>query len=431
MNIINLPEGPEEPLDIGFTDNALELISSFKKQYGKCFSIFSPFRKAHTYVISDPEMVKHVMLTNNKNYTKGVGMDRVKMLLGNGIIVSEGDFWRKQRRMIQPSFHRKVIERLSESMHEVNQRAHERWTRIAKEGGTINITKEMSDISLEIVLNAIFSVDLENLIKEKGENPFMLITENTTRDLQFAVKFRSLTGYVKEFRKKREREERIEFDFLSMLMETRDKDTEEKMTEKELLDEVMSLIVAGHETSAATLSWSWYLLSVNSGKRDLLHSEVDALNGRIPTFEDLKTLNYTEQILKETMRLYPPVWLITRRAINEDQIGAYSVAPKTDIFISPYFIQRDESYWENPEEFHPERFSTENIKERHRFTYFPFSGGPRQCVGDFFAMVEMQIHLGYLSQTFQMEYVDEGEIELEPQINLRSKRDLTLRPVIR
>jgi cytochrome P450 len=208
-------------------------------------------------------------------------------------------------------------------------------------------------------------------------------------------------------------------------MEARDKSTAEPMTERALLDEVMTLIVAGHETTASALNWTWYLISQHPEAEATLHRELAAVcRGQPPTFDDLPKLTYTRQVIEETLRLYPPGWLLTRRAIADDRIGPYVVAANTDVFISPYIIHRHPQYWETAERFMPQRFTDESVAARHRYAYLPFAVGPRHCVGEFFAMVEMQLHLALMAQRFRLIYLPERPIELEPEVNLRTKHSL-------
>jgi cytochrome P450 len=199
------------------------------------------------------------------------------------------------------------------------------------------------------------------------------------------------------------------------------------MSDKEIIDEVTTLIVAGHETSAGTLNWVWYLLSQHPEVEQAFHTEVDnVLQGRAPEFNDLANLALTRQIIEEALRIYPPVWLFTRIAIDDDTIGPYHVPAGTNIFITPYFLHRNTAYWPNPEMFDPSRFEENAQKNRHRFAYIPFSAGPRRCIGDFFGIVEMQIHLGLMGQHFRLHHVNDRPIELEPAINLRTKHPILM-----
>lgn len=417
---MQLPPG-DETVDLGFAHNILEEIERLTAKYGNTFKVYSPTRKAYTFVSHEPDHVAHLLVKNNRNYTKGVGIERVKLLLGNGIMVSEGSFWKRQRRMIQPAFHRKVIENMSLHMQDLNADLLRHWSEQAQAGKQVNVTQEMSVITLEVVLRALFSKDLIHL--KGSDNPFALLTQESGRDLSFAMKFRQLTALVKKVKVDRERDGRVEADFLSMLMETRDKETGKGMTEKELLDEVMTLIVAGHETTASVLNFAWFLIAKHPEVEERLLEEMAFLDGRLPDFEDIPRLNYTKQVLQEAMRLYPPGWMLTRRAIASDKLGSYEVPAGSDVFIIPYLIHRREDIWEQPESFLPGRFAPERERERHKFAYFPFAAGPRQCIGDFFAMVEMQLHLASVLPALHLRR-DEALPELEPQINLRTRKDL-------
>ena len=217
-------------------------------------------------------------------------------------------------------------------------------------------------------------------------------------------------------------------------METRDKDTGKPMSDKALIDEVMTIIVAGHETTAGTLNWAWYLLSQHPQVEAALHAEVDAL-GKPPGFDDLGDLRFTKQIIDETLRLYPPVWLYSRKAIDEDRLkhedGDVRIPAGADVFLCPYLLHRDKRFWTEPDAFRPERFTDEKIKERNRHVYYPFSLGSRRCIGEFFSIVDMQLHFGLLGQYVRLHHVPDKPIEIEPHINLRSRNSILMRPEVR
>ncbi len=373
-----------------------------------------------------------MLVSNHKNYAKGVGFERVAMLLGNGIIVSDGDFWRSQRRMIQPVFHKKIIAQLALMMQRCNEQKLEQWQQKATDGTVIDLTQEMSALALEVILRALFSEDLDRLIAEQGENPFTMLVDDVTRDLKLAMRFRALTKHVASIMQQRREQNRIELDFLSLMMETRDKDTLQPMSDKALIDEVMTIIVAGHETTAGTLNWAWYLLSQHPQIEQTLHVEVDALPAD-PGFDDLGALSHTHRVIDETLRLYPPVWLFSRKAIESDVFkrskgSDVDVPAGTDIFLSPYFLHRNAQHWPNPDTFDPDRFNDANIRERNRHVYFPFSLGSRRCIGEFFSLVDMQLHLGLLTRYIRLEHVATEPVEIEPLINLRSRHSIMMRP---
>jgi cytochrome P450 len=214
-------------------------------------------------------------------------------------------------------------------------------------------------------------------------------------------------------------------------MAARDRKSGEPMPDKQLLDEVMTLIVAGHETTASALNWMWYLLSQHQHAERRLHQEIDILSATPGTLEDVAQLTYTRQIIDETLRLYPPGWLLTRRSIAPDQIGSYAIPPKTDVFISPYLVHRHPGFWEQPERFDPERFAPQNAAVRNRFCYLPFALGPRACIGEHFAMVEMMLHTFMLARRIRLRYLPKYPLELECKVNLRSKRGIYMLPETR
>jgi len=434
LNPPRLAPGPDERFDINVDDATFEKLALWSVEFGDVIGIQPLQRQSTSLVLNNPEHVKHVLISNHRNYSKGVGFERVKMLLGNGIIVSDGDFWRSQRRMIQPVFHRKIIASQTQMMQTCNESKLEDWRQKAASSTVIDITEEMSALALEVILRSLFSSDLDALIEAEGANPFSLLVEDVTRDLKLAMRFRALTRHVAAIMERRRAQSRIEHDFLSLLMETRDKDTGKPMSDKALIDEVMTIIVAGHETTAGTLNWAWYLLAKHPRVEVDLHKEVDAL-GHSPGFDDLGALRYTKQIVDETLRLYPPVWLFSRKAIQEDRLphesGDVIVPAGADIFLCPYLLHRDERYWSAPEEFLPERFSDENIRERNKYIYYPFSLGSRRCIGEFFSLVDMQLHLGLLSQHIRLQHVPDKPVDIEPHINLRARNSILMRPEVR
>jgi enediyne biosynthesis protein E7 len=422
-----VPPGPAEGFDLGGTDESLVRMRDYFAEFGDIYRVFAPARGVYNYVIHGPEDVKRVLLSNHRNYTKGLGMDRVKILLGNGIMTSEGDLWRKQRRMMQPSFHRRVIDRFAGLVGEVNDKLVARWYEKAKLSEPINVTDDMSEMTLEIVLRSIFGEDLKRLEQLAGVNPFDVVAKDTNRDLRFAFRFRSLTRVVADLMKYRRENPAIRFDFLDMLMASRDRDTDAPMQDRELIDEVLTLIVAGHETTAAALTWTWYLLSQNPDKDKQLYEETrHAPDIQAPGLEAAESLNYTHQVIQESLRLYPPGWLLIRRTIEADELGGYPIPPRTDIFISPYHLHRHPRYWEAPEEFRPERFAAADMAERHKFSYIPFAVGPRHCIGEGLAMFEMLVHLQKMTRRFRLRRATQEPVELEAQINLRTRSNLLM-----
>ena len=334
-----IPPGPDEPLDITFNQDVLTQLYTAFAQYGDAFRVYSPDTKAHIYVFNHPDHVRRLLVDNHQNYTKGIGIERVGILLGKGLMVSEGELWRRQRRMIQPAFHREIIASMIEHIRAANLQLLDKWVKCADNQQEVNVTQDMSDVTLNIVLRSIFGDDLETIITSHGSNPFALLTDETERNLAFAYKFRALSKIITDCVTRRSANGEQRYDLLAMLMAARDRKSGEPMPDKQLLDEVMTLIVAGHETTASALNWFWYLLSQHPDVESQMHEEIDRLSAIPETLEGIAQLTYTRQVIEETLRLYPPGWLLTRRAIGSDEISGYAIAPNTDVFISPYIAK--------------------------------------------------------------------------------------------
>ena len=397
-------------------------------RHGDTYRVFVPARKSYTYVIHHPDDVKRVLVSNHRNYTKGLGLDRVKILLGKGIMTSEGELWKRQRYMMQPLFHRRVITGFAELIAQANDRRLASWDELAARGEPVNLTDEMSDLTLDIVLRSIFGRDLDRLTGQLGANPFAVVTREQSRDLQFAYKFRSLTRLVAQLIARRRAEPEEHFDYVAMLMAARDKESGEPMGERELIDEVMTLIVAGHETTASGLNWTWYLLSQHPEAERRLHAELDAAAAMAaPGLAQMEALAYTSQVVNEALRLYPPGWLLSRRTVAADVLGGFSVPPGTNVLLPLYLLHRHPRFWKDPDRFWPERFDSEHEAERPRFAYMPFAAGPRHCIGETFALYEMLMHLYKVARRYRLVYVPDKPLELEAQINLRTRHPLHMR----
>jgi cytochrome P450 len=320
-----------------------------------------------------------------------------------------------------------VIDQFGALINEVNERYAERWAAASARGEPVNISNDTSELTLEIVLKSIFGSDLEKLAQQMGVNPFEVVAKQSNRDLKFAFQFRSLGRLVGELIRQRRDAPEQHFDFLSMFMLTRDRETDEPMSDKELIDEVLTLIVAGHETTAAALTWTWYLVSRHPDAAERLRAEADTTGtDGILDLSAAEGMSFTHQVLQESLRLYPPGWLLTRRAIEADELGGFGIAPRTDIFISPYMVHRHPDFWSDAEEFRPERFADADANERHKFAYIPFAVGPRHCIGENIAMFEMLVHMRTMMRRFRLERASDEPIELEAQINLRPRSNLMM-----
>ncbi len=425
------PPGPVDSVSLGIDPETLATLRKLQADYGDMVSMTKPNGRL-AYFINDAAEVRRILTRRHSKYHKGPGFERVKMLLGNGLIVSDGDVWRRSRRMIQPAFSRQNVHRLMKVMVECSDRRAAHWADLAANNKQCNITAETSDFALELILISIFSSDYENRIMTEGGNPFAFLSRDSTRDLSVVMKVRHLRQLLLSIiEDRRAGKGSDEFDFLSMYLQATDKGGQ-PFSDRELLDELMTLIVAGFETSANTLNWVWYLIAKHPDVEAKLIAEaaeklpnVSALSA-----DALGEMQYTQQVLEEALRLYPPVWLFTRRAHELDELEDFDVAPDTDIYLSPFILHRTEHYWENPEAFDPDRFTPSDKPKKDR-PYFPFSLGPRRCLGEYFSFLEMKVHLGFLLPRFRMQLVDEAEPELELSINLRSTKDILMNPMER
>jgi len=421
---------PEATLqfDIGSTDDSLERMIELFATHGDIYRVYVPARQSHTYVIHHPDDVKRVLVSNHRNYTKGLGLDRVKILLGKGLMTSEGELWTRQRYMMQPFFHRRVITQFAQVIGAANSQLLARWEALERRGEPVDLTDEMSALTLEIVLRSIFGRDLERMSAELGGNPFDVVTKEQERNLQFAFKFRSLAKLVAGLIERRRREKEEHFDYIAMLMSARDKDSGEPMAERQLIDEVLTLVVAGHETTASGLNWTWYLLSQHPDAEARLHAELDAVpDEAAPGLPQMEQLAYTQQVINEALRLYPPGWLLSRRTVQPDVLSGFEIPAGANVLLPLYLLHRHPRYWKDPDTFFPERFAPDRDAERPRFAYMPFAAGPRHCIGETFALYEMLMHLHRIARHFRLIHVPDKPIELEAQINLRTRHPLHMR----
>lgn len=426
------PPGPAKPVSLGVDPATLDILQLACNEFGNIVAFTKPNGRI-AYFINDPAEIRRMLVRQHANYVKGPGFERVKMLLGNGLIVSDGDVWRRSRTMIQPAFSRANVHQLIELMVQCCEKRSQRWTAAAAAGEVLNITQETSDFALELILRSIFGADYDRFVLADGINPFAFLSDDSTRDLGVVLKVRELRqlvlGVIGE--RRRDTSER-DYDFLGAYVNARDK-SGKAFDDDELLDELMTLIIAGYETSAGTLNWAWYLLARYPHLHETLIGEArthlpgtQAINS-----ESISGMRYAQAFLEETLRLYPPVWIFSRRAIADDNLDDYDLPAGTDIYLSPYILHRSESFWPQPLTVDPARFDTAPGSAKGELAYFPFSLGPRRCLGEYFSFLEMKIHLGLLAQKFTMQPVDDAEPLLDLGINLRSQSDIFLRPGLR
>lgn len=427
LKIKSCPQISDLIMDIDVNTLTLNQLTKLQQQYGNIFSVNSS-KNITSYFINDPTLIKALLIKKHSNYRKGPGFERIKMLLGNGLIVSDGDTWRRARTMIQPTFARQNIHKLIQKMVTCSINRAEAWNILIKDKQSINITKEMSEFALELILRSIFGDDYNNLADDNGENPFSFLIKDTTRDLSVVMKMRNLRNTLLSIITMRRKQQNTnDYDFLVMYLNATDKQGN-KFTDTELIDEIITLIVAGYETSAGTLNWAWYLLSTRPHEADKLRAESQPIfkDSSIISYEAISSMHYTQAILEETLRLYPPVWLFSRQSTNNDQLEEYEIAVNSNLFVSPYILHRSIEFWDDPNKFDPGRFITSNGEKVTNKAYFPFSLGPRRCLGEYFSFLEMKIHLGYLINKYRIIDTEKNNPKLNLGINLRSRDDIFL-----
>ena len=427
-----LPPESDQRFDIGSTADSLDRMRTIYAQLGDAYRVYAPGRKSHTWVFNHPDDVRRILIANHRNYTRGVGFDRIKILLGNGIIVSEGEFWKRQRRMMQPGFHRNILKQFDGVIARANDNLLAEWQAKCSAGEPVNVTSDMSRMTLDIILTSIFGSDLAAMERETGTNPFAVLTDESERDLRFAYRFRKLAALIGQCVARRRAAGAEPAgdhpDYVSILLNARDKETGAGMTDKEIVDEITTMVVAGHETTASALNWTWYLLGEHPEVEAKLHAEIDASEEvAIPSLPAMEALPYSNMVIREAMRLYPPVWVISRRTIEADTLAGFTVPAETDVFFSPYFVHRHPDFWSEPEKFMPERFVRGVDEERPKLTYLPFSAGAHHCIGETLAIYEMLVHLNRFARRFQLRRVESHPVEFEALINLRATRPFIMR----
>jgi cytochrome P450 len=324
--------------------------------------------------------------------------------------------------MIQPTFNHESIGRSAKLIKAVNTKLLSKWQQAAERNESVNVTRDVSGMALEVVLRFILGDDYEPV----GFH-FDLLSQEPARNVGFAMSFRALGKIILQVIEQRRKDAVISADALGMLMRAQDPESGQLMQDGPLIDEVLTMIVAGHETTASTLNWAWYLISQHPEVEKKLSDELDTL-ASCSEFVDLPRFIYTRQIIDETMRLYPAGWLLTRKALRNDQLGEYFVPAGTEVYVSPYFIQRNSDLWQDPDRFDPDRFRPDDAKRRHKLATIPFSTGPRNCIGEHFARMEMQVHLMTIARSLRLRYILARPIELEADVNLRSRYDFIMHP---
>lgn len=391
---------------------------------------------AKAFVITDAALAHRVLVEQHRNYPKSRNYRAIKLVLGQGLLTSEGELWRRQRRLAQPSFHRERLASFLRVMTESTADLLAEWS-ARPAGQAFDIHRDMNRLTLRVASRSLFGVDLDEEADALGQAlSFSLKYANdiidkpylpppwvpTPRNVHFRRALKTFDQVVYKMIEDRRRRGAPGDDLLGTLMEAKDEETGEAMSQRQLRDELLTLILAGHETTANTMAWAFYLLSKHPSVARQVEEEVQRVLGdRAPELADLPQLTTVGQVISETLRLYPPVWVFERQNIETDVLDGVEIPPGSIITIVPYALHRNPSYWPNPEGFDPERFSPERAKDHPRHAYLPFATGPRNCIGSGFALMEASVILAMIAQRHRLSLVPGRAVVEEALMTLRPK----------
>lgn len=419
-----------------FTEDRLGTLARWAREYGDVVSArFGPKR---ILFVNHPDIVEEVLVHQNRKFIKHYRLRQAKLTLGEGLLTSEGDFWRAQRKLMQPAFHRDRIAAFADLMADFAERMTESWS----DGQTRDVQVDMMRLTLGIVAKALFGAELGGESAEVGSametlmHNFMNSTANAIivprwipipSNLRTAAAVRRLDRVLYHIIAQRRASGEDRGDLLSMLLHAQDEESGRRMTDRQLRDECMTIFLAGHETTANTLSWAWYLLSQNPEAEARFHEEIDrVLEGRRPTLADLPRLPYTEGIVNEALRLYPPAWMLGREANEPLELGGYRIARGTTIFLTAWVIHHDPRWFEDPDAFRPGRWADGLLHRIPRYAYFPFGGGPRICIGNSFAQMEAALVLATIARKYRLRPAPDAVVEPLPSMTLRLAHGLKM-----
>jgi len=381
--------------------------------------------------VNHPDLIEEILIDHPRRYVKGRVLRANRHVFGEGLLTSEGDFWLRQRRLVQPAFHRAQIAAYAETMVRYAQRMLEGW----RSGEERDVHQEMMQLTLEIVVKTLFGADVTRDAQDVGKSLALLLElgANFRRTLFIPhwmptptnLRIKREIAFIESILYRIISERRASWsdtgDLLSMLLHVQDEDGS-RMTDKQLRDEAITLFLAGHETTASSLSWTWWLLARNPTVEAKLHAELDEiLGGRAPALEDLARLPYTGNVVTESLRLYPPAWGLARVAVENHEIAGYPVKKGMGVAMAQWVVHRDTRWFDAPEEFRPERWEGDFLKRIPRFAYFPFGGGPRQCIGNSFALMETTLILATVAQKYRLRLVPDHPVVPLASITLRPR----------
>ena len=427
------PAGPSEGLkrwSLGpLNDNPLDYFTKVAREYGDIAGLrVLNFR---SIFINHPDLIEEVLVTNARKYSKGRVLRANRHVFGEGLLTSEGDFWLRQRRLAQPAFHRARIASYAATMVEYTQRMLNGW----RAGEERDAHREMMRLTLQIVGKTLFDADVERDAQEVGKSLELLLEIGanfrraifvphwlpTPTNLRVKREVAQIEKILYRIIGERRASGRDAGDLLSMLLSAQDEDGS-RMTDRQLRDEAITLFLAGHETTASTLSWTWWLLARNPTVEAKLHAELDAVLGdRAPSLDDLPRLAYAGHVITESLRLYPAAWGMARLAVEDHEIAGYPVTKGMGVAMAQWVVHRDPRWYDTPEEFRPDRWENDLWKRLPRFAYFPFGGGPRQCIGNAFALMEATLILATIARKFRLRLVANHPVAPLASITLRPR----------
>jgi cytochrome P450 len=436
------PNGPVGNLLLGvmpeFNRDPLAFLERLARDYGDVVS--TRFFYVPAYFLYHPDHIEYVLATNNRNFIKPLSFRTpfFNRLVGNGLLTSEGDFWRRQRRLAQPAFHRERINAYARIMVKDTEELLATW----RDGEIRDIHRDMMRLTMEVVTHTLFNANVSDDADKVARALSVLVepfgsqaTVKWILDNRFPTpmnrRFHKVAAQLDEviyriIGQRRTASNQDQGDLLSMLLQAQDEDGSH-MTDKQLRDEVITLFLAGQETTALTLTWAWYLLAQHPEDETRLWQELaEVLGERTPEAADVPQLRFTEMVAKESMRLYPPAYVVGREAVNDCEIGGYHVPARVQLFMPTWVVHRDPRFFDEPDKFKPARWTPEFINNLPKYAYFPFGGGPRVCIGNSFATMEIVLLLATIAQKFRLELVTKHPVELQPAMSLRPRNGIRM-----
>ena len=437
-----LPPGPRGHLLLGSIpeirrDNVHAFLDIWRR-YGDTVRLRGPMT---LYLVAHPDGVKHVLQDHAANYPRPPAVrDRLQAIVGDGLVGAEGAAWVRSRRMAQPAFRRHHLERFCALFAEATGEVLDGWERAAELGRPLDVEAEMVRVSLANLGASLFQADWRRDVERVAPAVTEILAFANSRLTSVVDTSRLPLPSTRRFRRRLELLDSILYpligerrrspggdDLVSMLVDARDEDGA-RLTDKQVRDETISFFIAGHATIASALTWTWYLLSMHPESWRRLRAEVDeVLGGRPPGAADLPRLRYAGMVVQEAMRLYPPIYLLLRRALADDEVGGYRIPAGADIAMCPYVTHRHPGFWDNPEGFYPERFAPELAGRRHRMAFFPFSGGPRRCIGEGYAQLQLPLVVAMVSQRYRLSLLPARPAEVGVAVTLRPRVPMLMR----